>query len=419
MRISSNQIFNIANNSIAEANQALIRTQEQMSTGQRVLNPSDDPVASTKIMSITKDLADITQFQRNIEAARNNLVLEESILNGVNNIIVRMQELAIQAGNTATMSDNEYRSLASEVDARLDELQNLMNTQNANGDYIFGGFKSTQEPFVGDVLSGFRYLGDEGQKFIRVANNTTVAASDSGKAIFVDIDSARNTINTQASPSNRADPPATISVGQVIDQTAYDEFYPEDIVITFNEDTNILPAGKNFTARERSTGRIIIADQPYLQGNEIELAGVSFRITGSPTSATPVSSGDQFFINSTEKQDILTTLARFSDAMKSFDGSADARGPLEDTIAATIDNLGNAQTSVLETMSSLGARSNTLDSTQQLHLDSELVSQELLSSLRDVDYGEAATRLSAQALVLEAAQTSFVRVSRLTLFSQL
>ncbi len=149
------------------------------------------------------------------------------------------------------------------------------------------------------------------------------------------------------------------------------------------------------------------------------MRGLSFRITGTPASETPSDSGDQFFIESTQKQDILTTVARFSEAMKSYDGTDDSRDNVADLVAATIDNLSNAQTSVLETVSALGARFNTLESTEQLHLDSELVSQEVLSSLRDIDYAEAATRLSAQTLVLEAAQQSFVRVSRLTLFSQL
>lgn len=419
MRISSNQIFNIANNSISDANEAIIKTQEQLSTGRRVLNPSDDPVASTKILSLGKELADVEQFGRNIDAAKNNLVLQESILDGVTNIVLRMQELAIQAGNTATLSENEYTALSNEVDARLGELTNLLNSQNANGDYIFGGYKSTVEPFSGNVSSGFRYAGDEGQKFIRVANNTTVAASDSGKQIFVDIESATNTMVTSSSASNRSNPAANISIGQVLDQEAYDDFYPEDIILTFNEDSNIVPAGKNFTARERSTGRIIVADQVYSQGAEITMEGLSFRITGNPASGTPTQRGDQFFIESTQKQDILTTVGRFSEAMKSFDGTDAARDSISNMVASTIDNLSNAQTSVLETVSSLGARFNTLDSTEQLHLDTALVSKELLSSLQDVDYSEAATRLSAQSLILEAAQASFVRVSRLTLFSQL
>ncbi len=419
MRISSTQIFNIANNSIADANQALIKTQEQLSTGRRVLTPSDDPVATTKILSITRELSDVEQYQRNIDTAKNNLVLEETLLDGVTNVILRMQELAIQAGNTATLSENEYISLANEVDARLDELTNLVNSQNSNGDYIFGGYKSKEAPFSGNINSGFRYDGDEGQKFIKVARNTTVAASDSGKKIFVDIDSAQNTFNTAASVSNRAVPPAIISIGNVIDQDAYDEFYPEDIIITFNEDSNIVPAGKNFTARERSTGRVISADQVYSPGTEIQLEGISFRIGGNPTSGIPGTPGDQFFVQSTKKQDILTTVARFSEAMKSYDGSNDSRDSISKIVAATIANISNAQTSVLETVSTLGARYNTLDSTEALHLDTKLVSQELLSLLRDVNYSEAATKLSAQSLVLEAAQAAFIRVSRLTLFSQL
>lgn len=419
MRISSNQIFNIANNSIAAANQALINTQEQLSTGRRVLRPSDDPVATTKILSITRELADVEQYQRNIDTAKNNLVLEETILEGVTNIILRMQELAIQAGNTATLSENEYISLANEVDARLDELTNLLNSQNANGDYIFGGYKSTEAPFSGNINSGFRYGGDEGQIFIKVARNTSIAASDSGKKIFVDIKSSQNTFNTSASPANRAVPPASVSIGQVTDQDAYDDFYPEDIIITFNEDSNIVPAGKNFTARERSTGRIIAADQVYSPGTEIQMEGISFRIGGNPTSGTPARSGDQFFVQSTKKQDILTTVARFSEAMKAYDGSSDSRDNMDRIVAATIDNLSHTQTSVLETVSTLGARYNTLDSTEDLHLDTKLVSKGLLSLLRDVDYSEAATKLSAQALVLEAAQAAFIRVSRLTLFSQL
>jgi len=67
----------------------------------------------------------------------------------------------------------------------------------------------------------------------------------------------------------------------------------------------------------------------------------------------------------------------------------------------------------------LGARFNTLESTRDLHLDSELVMKDVLAELRDVDYAEAATRLSAQTMVLQAAQSSFIRVSQLNLFSQL
>ena len=127
----------------------------------------------------------------------------------------------------------------------------------------------------------------------------------------------------------------------------------------------------------------------------------------------------KFFVDSSDSQDILTTLAKFSEALKNYDGSAEARPELETVVNATIGNLGNAQTSVLEVTSQIGARLNTLESTADLQLDARVLSEDLLSSLRGVDYAEATARLAIESLILEAAQASFIRISQLTLFAQL
>ncbi|ABD81463.1 flagellar hook-associated protein FlgL [Saccharophagus degradans] len=532
MRISSLQIFNIANSGMADANQAMVKTQEQLSTGKRVSTPSDDPVASTKIIQLTEELANINQYGINSDLAENSIVLQESALEAINNLIVRMQELAVQAGNNATLGPTEYKALAAEVDSRLEELQSLLNTKGPGGDYIFGGYRSTTEPFSGTASTGFSYNGDEGQKFVKIANNTHIAASDSGKKIFVDIPSAENTVRTYPSSNNRSSPPVEVSVGQVFDQEAYDEFYPEDIVISFNHESTVVPAGKNYTATERSTGKVIVANQPFRSGELIELKGVRFAVVGEPASGTaaqaallnfdadgvdarpidftatpetfditvrgrketlvldgPINSaadlstvlnsagngnaaalarlgvavdatgfnmpaglqitlsngsantnaalgvtsatqsvssggvtavaGDRIFIEATNKQDVLTTLAQMSESMKTYEGGTEDRRSIEKVIASTLKNLSNAQTSISNVTSELGARYNTIDSTRSLHLDSEVVINKFLADLRDVDYAEAATRLSVETLVLQAAQSSFVRVSQLTLFSQL
>lgn len=413
MRVSSQQLFNIARNSMAGANREIIKTQEQMSEGKRVLTASDDPVAATKITQLTDELANIDQYLKNIKIAENNLTLEESILDSAVNIIHRIQEIAVAAGNTASLTENDYKAYAAEVSARLDEMVNLMNTRNASGDYIFGGYKSGTEPFSGDSFSGFKYQGDDGQQYIKIANNAKVATTDSGKSVFLDISSANKTFDTSASPKNQANPPAKINVGQVVNQQAYDEFYPEDIIITFNPDASVSPPGKNFTASERSTGRVIVANQPYVSGDEITLKGVSVRIVGQPMA------GDQFFIESSEKQGILTTLARFKEALESFDGTPDGKTELATVVASTLSNLTNGLTNVVNVQTKIGARMNAIEGARDLHLDTQLVNKKILSGLRDLDYAEAATRLSQQSLILQAAQQSFIRVSQLNLFSRL
>lgn len=533
MRVSSQHIFNIAMKSMAEVNRGVVDTQEQMSSGKRVLSPSDDPVAATKIMQLNDELYRSDQYQKNIDIAQNNLMLEESVLGGVTNVIQRMQELSVAAGNTASLTPNEYQAMASEVEARLDELLNLMNSKNAGGDYIFGGYKSKTPPFEGNSLSGYQYKGNDGQQRIQIASNTNIETSDSGKTTFLDVDSTKNTFDSYASPSNQSQPAARISVGYVYDQAEFDKFYPEDIAIQFNDDTSINPPGKNFSAVERSTGRTIVANQRFVSGEEIRINGASIRISGDPSSgsaavpstryfgidsptAYPVDfsganqqsftltvgkhtetlivdavitnqsdlantlnsagngnaqklaklgivvndlgfslnsgqdfrlangsanldavlgldssngsqsidgavarAGDQFFIDSSEKQGLLTTLARFKEVISQYDGSSDGKELVSDMVATTLDNLSNAQTAVLDVVSKIGARVNTLESTRDLHLDTDLVSKEVMSQLRDLDYAEAAARLSQQTLILQAAQQSFIRVSQLNLFSRL
>ncbi|MFT7387464.1 MAG: flagellar hook-associated protein 3 FlgL [Candidatus Endobugula sp.] len=421
MRISTLHLYNLANNSMADANSAINKTQEQLSTGKRVLSAADDPVAATKIQQLTNNLALVDQYSKNISTAENNLAEEETALKSVTNLVQRIKELAVQAGNTASLSTSEYSALASEVDSRLNELVGLTNTRNANGDYIFSGYKSQSPAFSGDSVSGYQYMGDEGAINIKVDDNTFVKASDSGKGIFVDIPNAENTIITSANPNNRSTPAITISIGNIVDQQAYDDFYPEDMVITFNEDSNLIPAARNFTVTEKSTGKIIAENQPYAAGEPLEFNGASITITGTPASAdTGLGlAGDQIFIDSTATQNVLTTLMRFQDAMQDFDGSPEARERIASSVAVTLDNLSTVQDSISNTVTEIGARLNILDSTREQHLDTELASNTILADIRDLDYAEAASRLSSQTLILQATQATFLRISELNLFSRL
>ncbi len=533
MRVSTSEMFNVANRGIGNANAAMVKTQQQLSTGLRVLTPSDDPVAATKIMQLNENIARISQFGKNINSAENDLQLEETTLNGVLSLIQRMQEISIQAGNTATLTASDYLALASEVDARLDEMLNLVNTRNANGDYIFAGYKGSTQPFERLGEGQFEYRGDDGQKFVKISESVKIAVSDNGKALFMDLASADPTIRTRISSANTSNPPTGISVGQVIDQDAYNAFYPADMAVSFNADSAVTPPAKNFTVTNRATGEVLLANHPFVSGHAIEVAGVSFSIVGEPKSGLPAVAatrpfgvdapvafpfdfsppndetfevnvdgrvesfvldanvtstadlatilnsvgngnaaklanlgisvdaagfrmpagvnftvqsgsaningvmgidtvagsassngviakvGDQAFIEATDNQDILLTLARLSDAMKNVTNNSESKMILKGVVDSTLINLSNSQTRILEKVSQLGARFNTVESTKELHLDTELVSKEVLSELQDLDYAEAASRLSKQELILQAAQSTFVRISQLSLFDRL
>lgn len=524
MRVSTSQIYNIATLGMSQSQAAIVKTEEQIATGKRVLSPADDPVAAANILRLREDLARTEQYKKNIDVADNSLSLESASLESIEDLMQRVREIAVKAGNTAVLTAADYKSLAAEVDTRIGELIHLQNTRNASGQYIFAGYKGETEPFVNNGGGNYSYTGDEGQLRLQASASMSVAVSDSGKKLFVDIPSGHNTINTSPNSVNRATPPGIITIGEVFDQEAFDKFYPEDMVITFNSPSEAaIPPASNYTITERSTGKVLVANATYVKGEAIEAKGVRFSISGSPVAPTPASlpfnfntaaapidfsatpanfkvsvngrtetftinsvvnnaadfaaalnappnntklsnlglqasasgfispsganislsggnasvnnamglnvsdgvvssngvPGDSFFVESTDKQGLLSTLSRFSQAMKSVNDSSESKAELAKLVAKTIKNMDNAIANVSGIQSEVGARQNTLESGRDLNLDVKLFTEQTLKNLESVDIAEASIRLKMQELVLSASQQGFAKISQLTLFSYL
>lgn len=412
MRISTMQQFNTGVRSILTNQASTSKTQQQISTGRRVLTPADDPVASTRILQLQQDISLREQYQDNVSASKNRLNLEESILNGITDSIQRVRELTVQAGNGSQTFDDR-KAIAAEIDNRLDAIVDLMNTKDASNTYIFSGFKGETVPFQQRPGGGVTYHGDDGERFLEIGSSTMVQTNDSGKGLFIDIPSANNTFYTIDNPRNQGN--GYITNGFVNDQIEYDSFYPEDIEIIFNPEAAVSPNGANYTVRQKSDGRPIdgLTNQPYVPGAGLVVKGSTFKIAGNPEP------GDTFFVMSSPKQSLTDTVSSLNEGLKSLqDNPADA-ATLEELIDSTLQNMDAALTSVSETRSKIGARLNIVDNIDNLHQDVDLVSKDVLSQLQDVDFAEAVSRLSLESFLLEAAQQSFAQINRLSLFNQL
>ncbi|MBL0320656.1 MAG: flagellar hook-associated protein FlgL [Alphaproteobacteria bacterium] len=412
MRISTMQSFNSGLRSLLDNGMQVKNTQQQISSGRKILTPADDPVASTRILQLQQDLSLRQQYQKNITAATNRQSLEDATLNGVTENVARIRELVVSAGNGATTrEDRSY--IALEIDERLDALVDLMNTKDASNEYIFGGFKGDTLPFQMRAGGGYEYKGDDGQRQLTISSNTRIETGDNGKNIFVDVPAAKNSFDPYANPNNTGT--GVISRGIVYDQEKYDAFYPEDIIIEFNDNAAVDPAVPNFTVKQKSDGRPIdgLKFVPYSTGETITVAGISIKLAGQPNA------GDSFIVDSSPKQSLTDTVQRISEGLKSLDDNPLDSAALTNLLADTLTNLDNAQTAVSETRSKVGGRLNTLENIQGLHADVTLVSQDILSKLQDVDFAEAVSRLSLESFLLEASQQSFAKISNLSLFNQL
>lgn len=90
---------------------------------------------------------------------------------------------------------------------------------------------------------------------------------------------------------------------------------------------------------------------------------------------------------------------------------------LDAALATANADIDLALDNVLTVRASVGARLQALDSLNNAGEDRNVQYNQILSDLQDLDYTQALTKLSQQQITLEAAQRSFVSISKLSLFN--
>ena len=188
MRISTAQIFRQSVDAMLDRQKELSQTELQVASGKRILNPSDDPSATVRILDLKETQQRLLQFQRNADAATAKLDQEETALQGMENLLQRVRELAVQ-GNNDPLGAEGRSAVAAEIRQHIDSFLQLANTQDANGEYVFAGFQSQTTPFSHDGVGNFSYHGDSGQRMLKIGESREVAVGDPGN-IFMDFAAA-------------------------------------------------------------------------------------------------------------------------------------------------------------------------------------------------------------------------------------
>jgi len=186
MRLSTAQIFQQAVTAMQNKQVELAKTQQQLATGQKNLAPSDDPAAATRILDLNHIIETTDQYQRNADFAETRLAMEEVALTSVGDVLQRVRELAVRAGN-ASLGAEERQIIAAEVRTNMEDLVQLANSKDASGEYLFSGFQSDTEPFSHDGSGNFSYAGDQGQRSLQIGASRQVPVGDAGNDVFMKV----------------------------------------------------------------------------------------------------------------------------------------------------------------------------------------------------------------------------------------
>jgi len=401
MRISTLQMYERGVNGILENQLKLSRTQMELATGRRILSPSDDPSGSASALDVTQALESTRQYIDNAHAARSRLTLQEGTLASITDSLQRIRELAVQ-GNNDSQSAESRRFLAAEVRQRYQELLALANTRDANNEYLFAGFQGSVRPFTASAAGVVSYNGDQGNRFVQISPTTQVATGDSGSDVFMAIINGNGTFATSASATNNGN--GIIDPGSVSGS-----FVPDTYTITF---TQLLPGNPiTYGVTGATSGVVVAAGTPYVEGAEIAFNGVRTNVVGTPAN------GDTFTVAPSANQSVFETVQNTINALENGGGDNAQKALFHNAMNRVLTDIDLAMSNIVEVRAQTGARLNTIDSQTSAHDAFSGNLEQTLSDIQDLDYAEAASRLQRQLLSLEAAQKSYVSIQSLSLFS--
>jgi len=145
MRITNKMVTNAVLDLINVNLQRVEEYQRQLSSGKRVNLPSDDPIATARLLTIKTELSEQEQYQKNMEDAMGWLDTADGALARASDVLQRARELAVYGAN-GTLPQQSLDAIADEVDKLTEEMVQIANTNYA-GRFVFGGGHTTQLPY--------------------------------------------------------------------------------------------------------------------------------------------------------------------------------------------------------------------------------------------------------------------------------
>lgn len=136
--VSTGLFYNRSTASMQKLQAQFDRLNEQVSTGKKLLTPSDDSVGYQRLQVINRANADGVQDAANVTLAQASLQQAGSTLSQMTERLQRASELVLQ-GKNGTNSDAAKSAIATELEGILQSIVTLANAKDARGMPMFGG----------------------------------------------------------------------------------------------------------------------------------------------------------------------------------------------------------------------------------------------------------------------------------------
>ena len=136
--VNTNVNASVAQNALVRNERSMNQAMERLSTGQRINSAGDDAAGLAIASRMTSQIRGLETAVRNANDAISMVSTADGALVEISNMLQRMRELALQASNgTTTSDDREY--LNKEYENLIAEIERIANNTQWNGNAILQG----------------------------------------------------------------------------------------------------------------------------------------------------------------------------------------------------------------------------------------------------------------------------------------
>lgn len=183
MRITTPQLTAMMHGSMNTNAARLGKLMQQMATGDRMLVPSDDPIASVRVLRIQREEASLAQYRDNIANLTSSLSKQESNLQAASETMLRVQDLLLWAANLGANARDDLVAIGSELDTLKETILSFANVRDEEGRYLFSGTQ-TDRPAI--IFDGTQYIlgGNDKYRQAAVANGVLLDENVTATQVF-------------------------------------------------------------------------------------------------------------------------------------------------------------------------------------------------------------------------------------------
>ncbi|MGL5179938.1 MAG: lateral flagellar hook-associated protein LfgL [Aeromonas veronii] len=239
MRISTNQIQLSMLDNLQYGFGEYARLDRQISSNQRILQPSDDPVGSVQLLGLKKEQVAMEQYQKNIANAKSQLSQGEIQLESMTNMLMRLRELT-QTAATGSLSEDDRRAIATEVGVIKAGLFDLANARNESGSSLFAGSQVNQTTLVKNVSGDYVYQGDALVREVSIAKGVTVGLNQTADKLFIDNGDFFKQLDTMVAAIEGGAPDAADQARSMLDRSKVLQDDISQMVSTIGARINLL-----------------------------------------------------------------------------------------------------------------------------------------------------------------------------------